>query len=176
MFVECSPAYDADDLMYGLLVARDGLEYHHPVEFEYYSNPKLAAALASKLCIYVYRVGSSRAEGFVNEDLNLEWKSVLPMYLDCRGACALPLARIKRRNGDGNEHRSHRARLAASVARQASHEEVIAPVDAGGAVASVEPGIDILAIAPHGARRRRVLRHPKELPATRSRKARSRRE
>ncbi len=32
--------YDADGLMYGVIVTRDGLECHHPVEFEYYNNPK----------------------------------------------------------------------------------------------------------------------------------------
>jgi hypothetical protein len=44
-----------------------------------------------------------------------------------------------------------------------------------GAVASVAPGVDVPAIAPHGARRGRGRRHPDEPPKTRPRKARSRR-
>ena len=32
--------FDSGDLMYGMIVTRDGLECHHPVEFEYYNNPK----------------------------------------------------------------------------------------------------------------------------------------
>ena len=32
--------FDSDDLMYGVIGTRDGLEYHHPVEFEYYNNAK----------------------------------------------------------------------------------------------------------------------------------------
>ena len=32
--------FDSDDLMYGVIVTRDGLECHHPVEFECYNNPK----------------------------------------------------------------------------------------------------------------------------------------
>jgi hypothetical protein len=35
---------DADDLMHGVIVTRDGLECHHSVEFEYYSNPKLTVS------------------------------------------------------------------------------------------------------------------------------------
>jgi hypothetical protein len=64
----------------------------------------------------------------------------------------------------------------ASVAPQGSHEDVLAPVVIGGAVASVAPGVDVPTIAPHGARRGRGRRHPDEPPATRSRKARSRHE
>jgi hypothetical protein len=33
--------YDADALMYGVIVTRDGLECHHPVELEYYNNAKI---------------------------------------------------------------------------------------------------------------------------------------
>ena len=98
------------------------------------------------------------------------------MCLVCRAAGALPLARTKRRNGAGNEHRAQRARLAASVAPQASHEEALAPVALGGAVALVAPGVDVPpAIVPRGARRGPQRRHPDKPPATRSRKARSRR-
>jgi hypothetical protein len=44
--------FDADDLMHGVIVTRDGLECHHPVEFEYYNNPKIDPALTSKMCAY----------------------------------------------------------------------------------------------------------------------------
>jgi hypothetical protein len=63
-----------------------------------------------------------------------------------------------------------------SVALQALHEQVLALVVVGGAVASVAPGVNVPAIAPRGRRRGRDRRHPDEPPATRARKARSRRE
>jgi hypothetical protein len=63
--------FDANELMHGVIVTRDGLECHHPVEFEYYINPKIATALTSELCAY-YCTRSSRAEGFVDQHLNLE--------------------------------------------------------------------------------------------------------
>ena len=63
--------------------------------------------------------------------------------------------------------------LPPSVAPQASHEEVLAPVVVGDAVASFAPGVDASTVAcPRGRNRK----HPDEPPATRSRKARSRRE
>ena len=33
--------FDADDPMYGVIIAHEGLECHHHVEFEYYNNPKI---------------------------------------------------------------------------------------------------------------------------------------
>ena len=65
--------------------------------------------------------------------------------------------------------------MAAFVAPQASHEDALAPMVIGGATALVTPGVDVPAIAPHGARRGRGRRHPDEPPKTRPRKARSRR-
>ena len=40
IFVCGMQPFDADDLMHGVIVTREGLECHHPVEFEYYNNPK----------------------------------------------------------------------------------------------------------------------------------------
>jgi len=36
--------FDAYELMYGVIVTRDGLEWHSPVEFEYYNIPNLAVS------------------------------------------------------------------------------------------------------------------------------------
>ena len=123
---------DTDDLMYGVIVTRDGLQCHHLVEFEYYNNPRTVTAITATLCAYC--ANSSGAKGFVDEHLSLEWKSVLLVCLECRAAGALPVARTKRSNGASNEHRSQRARVAASSSPQASNEDVLAPVVVGGAV------------------------------------------
>ncbi len=158
-------SFDADDLMHGMIVTHDGLECHHPVEFEYYSNPKIATALTSMLCACCD--GSSGAARFVDHHLNLEWKSVLLLCLEFRAKGAFPPARTKGRNGVGDEHRAQRARLVASIAPQASREEVLALVVVGGAVASVAPGVDV----PTSARPRgRNRKHIDEPLATRSRK------
>jgi hypothetical protein len=42
IFVYGMKPFDADDLMHGVIITRQGLEFHRPVEFEYYSNPKAA--------------------------------------------------------------------------------------------------------------------------------------
>ena len=123
------------------------------------------------LCAYSAR--SSRAERFVDHHLNLEWKSVKTVCLECRAKGALPLVRTKRRNRASNEHRAQRARFVASVAPQASHEVVLAPRVVGGAVPSDAPGVGILTIACPRGRNRKQSDEP---PTTRSRKARSRRE
>jgi hypothetical protein len=63
--------FDADELMYGVIVTRDGIECHSPVEFEYYSNPKLAVTwFHADLCAYC--AGSSGAKGCVDDDLTIE--------------------------------------------------------------------------------------------------------
>ena len=50
--------FDADDLMHGVIVTtREGLECHHPVEFEYYNNPKLTATwFYAQLCALIVLV------------------------------------------------------------------------------------------------------------------------
>ena len=70
---------DADKLMYGVIVNRDGLECHRPVEFEYYSNPQLAVSwFHADMCAYC--AGSSGAKGFVDDDLTIDLKSVLHVF------------------------------------------------------------------------------------------------
>ena len=65
--------FDVDDPMYGVILAREGLECHHHVEFEYYNNPKiLTSSFNAKLCAC-----SAGADGFVDEELNVAWKSAL---------------------------------------------------------------------------------------------------
>ena len=41
MYVCGMQPFDADDLMYGVIVAHDGLECDHPMEFEYNNNPRM---------------------------------------------------------------------------------------------------------------------------------------
>ncbi len=48
--------FDVDDPMYGVILAREGLECHHHVEYEYYNNPKiLTSSFNAKLCAYCAR-------------------------------------------------------------------------------------------------------------------------
>jgi len=110
--------FDADDIMHGVIVTREGLECHHPVEFEYYSDPKQTTAwFDAALCAYC--TGFSGAKGFIEDHLSIEWKSVLPVCQLCRADGALPLARTKRRNGEANARRAQRDQLT-SPATQAS--------------------------------------------------------
>jgi len=45
--------FDVDDLMYEVIVAREGLECHHHIEFKYYNNPKISTSIFNaKLCAY----------------------------------------------------------------------------------------------------------------------------
>jgi hypothetical protein len=54
--------FDADDIMHGVIVTREGLECHHPVEYMNYGNPKLTASwFDASLCAYC--AGSSGAKG-----------------------------------------------------------------------------------------------------------------
>ena len=91
--------FDADDLMYGVIVAREGLECHHHMEFEYYNNPKILTSRFTATLLGAYCAGSSREEGFVDEHLCIERKSMLLVCQPCRTKGALPIARSKRRNG-----------------------------------------------------------------------------
>ena len=85
---------------------------------EYYGNPKLKTYwFDAELCAYC--AGSSGAKGFIDDHLQIEWKSVLPVCEVCRADGALPLARTKRRNGEANARRAQRDQLT-SPATQAS--------------------------------------------------------
>jgi hypothetical protein len=98
-------------------------ECHHHVEFEYYNNPKiLKSSFNAKLCAYC-----TGADGFVDEELNVVWKSVLPVCQECRASGALPIARSRRGNGVHNAQRAQRRRLTAlaSQARTAAVTEAI---------------------------------------------------
>ena len=93
--------FDVDDPMYGVILAREGLEWHHHVEFEYYNNPKiLTSSFNAKNCAYC--AGSTGADGFVDEELNVVWKSVLHVCQECRANGALPIAVSRSRNGVHN--------------------------------------------------------------------------
>jgi len=109
--------FDVDDPMYGVILAREGLECHHHAEFEYYKNPKiLTYSFNAKLCAYC--AGSSGADGFIDEELIILWKSVLPVCQECRAAGALPIARSRTRNGALIDNRAKCRRLT-SIASQA---------------------------------------------------------
>jgi hypothetical protein len=75
----------------------------------------VASWFHASLCAYC--AGSSGSDGFVDEDLTREGKSVLSICTStCRVDGALPLARTRKRNGAANERCVHRARLKASIA------------------------------------------------------------
>ena len=116
---------DADDLMHGVIVTRHGLECHHSMEFEYYSVKIVASWFKPKLCAYC--AGLSGSEGIVDEELSLQWKSVLPVCPACSAKGALPLARTRRRNGVVNERRAQRARLVAPPASLPPSDDVAPP-------------------------------------------------
>ena len=107
----------SDDLTYGVIVTRDGLECHHLVEFEYCNNPKSVSSwVKPNLCAYY--VGSSGAEGTIDEHLSIEWKSVIPVCRLCRAYGALPLAIYRKINGVATERRTQHTRLASSQDRK----------------------------------------------------------
>ncbi len=86
--------FDADEPMYGVVVTHEGLECHDAVELDHYNNPKLAVSwFRADLCAYY--AGSSGDNGFVDEELSIEWKSVLPVCRQCRAEGALPLAHTR---------------------------------------------------------------------------------
>jgi hypothetical protein len=59
--------FNGDDLMNGDIVARDGLECHHAMEFKYYHVKIVASWFHANLCAYC--AGSSGSDGFIDEDL-----------------------------------------------------------------------------------------------------------
>ena len=62
--------FDVDDRIYVVILAREGLECHHHVEFEYCNNPKIpTSSFNAKLSTYC--AGSSGADEFVDEELNV---------------------------------------------------------------------------------------------------------
>ena len=115
--------FDAGDPMHGLILAREGLECHHHVEFDYYNNPKiLTSSFNAKLCAYC--AGSSGADGFVDEELNVVWKSVLHVCQECRANGALPIVRSRRRNDAHIDKRAQHRRLTAIARSQARDDDV----------------------------------------------------
>ena len=89
---------EPDNPMHKLIIARDGLECHDPMEFEYYNHPYHNAEwFKASMCAYC--AGTSGHEGFVDEILREQWKSLLPVCQACRDEGALPLTRTRKRNG-----------------------------------------------------------------------------
>jgi hypothetical protein len=101
--------FDALDTMHGVIITRNGLECHQPMEFDYYQAKVVAAWFNDHLCAYC--AGSPRTEGYIDERSTQEWRSVLPVCPSCRAGGALPIARTKRRNGDAIQRSGRRAHL-----------------------------------------------------------------
>ena len=124
--------FDADDPMHGVVITRNGLECHQPMEFNYYQAKVVAAWFNANLC--AYWAGSSGTEGYVDECLTRERKSVLPVCPSCRADDALPIARTRRRNGDAIQRSGRRAHLVPDdeveeVRMEGDGSGVVAPQD-----------------------------------------------
>ena len=101
---------EPDNPMHKQIIARDGLECHDPVEFEYYNHPYHNAEwFKATMCAYC--AGSSGHEGFIDEHLRGEWKSLLPVCQACRAKGALPLTRTRKRNGSARARQHETALL-----------------------------------------------------------------
>ena len=110
--------FDPDHEMYGVICARESLECHDPIEFEYYSNPRTSADWCdTSLCAYC---AGTCGTGYVDEELRLEYKTVLPVCKECRDDGAQPLARVKHRLGSAQEDNRQRTRQ-----RQGRREESV---------------------------------------------------
>ena len=108
---------DPDNLMYGVITARSGIECHDHVEFEYFGIPvQTAAWFDANLCAYC--AGASGLSGFVDEELREEWKSLLPVCQTCRDDGALPLVRTRKRNGAARAKQGQLTRLRQSAGVQ----------------------------------------------------------
>jgi len=117
--------FDVDDLIYGVIVAREGLECHHHIQFEYYNNPNILTYLFNaNLCACC--AGASEATGVIDERVSLVWKIVLPICQQCHSSGALPIVRSRIRNGAGSEQRVQRPRLT-THASQAPGESYTTP-------------------------------------------------
>jgi len=103
-------SFDADDPMHGVIINRNGLECHQPMEFDYYQAKVVATWSNANLCAD-YCAGSSGAKEYVDERLTQEWRSVLPVCPSCRADGALPFAQTKRRNGEAMHRSGRRAHL-----------------------------------------------------------------
>jgi len=97
--------FDADHPFYGVLVTREGLVCSGPMEVEYYTHKKQKAPwYHPELCVYC--AAGVNSKGYVDDELSVEWKSVLPVCKSCRDEGALLLVRSKKRNGSINARRN----------------------------------------------------------------------
>ena len=148
---------DPDNPMHGVIIARNGLECHDHVEFEYFSQPyQNAAWYNAKLCAYC--AGTSGLDGFVDEELAVEWRSLLPVCQTCRDDGALPLVRTRKRNGSARARQAQTARLTEVVSTQRALLEPAAAETSPAAPPTATSNGDASA-APQSRRvERRVLR------------------
>jgi hypothetical protein len=70
-----------------------------------------------------YCAGSYGLDGFVDDHLRVQWKSLLPVCQECRDVGALPLARTRKRNASAIEIQAETVRLAEEV-RDEREEQV----------------------------------------------------
>ena len=75
-----------------------------PIEAGYYSKTKASWFEPANLCGCC--ANSMGHDGVVDEKLQVQWHTVLPLCEACRDAGALPLVRLARRNGAANAQKA----------------------------------------------------------------------
>ena len=85
--------FDSDHPLHGVIIARDSLECHDPVEFDYYNSNKHQEQPWYEPNLCAYCANTSGDEGILDKNLLKEWKSVLPLCEACHASGALPLVR-----------------------------------------------------------------------------------
>ncbi len=94
-------SFDAYHPFYGVLVNCEGLLCSDPMEIEYFTHKKKKAPWYHPELCAAYCVGVNDI-GYVDEELNVEWTSLLPICKSCKDEGALPLVRsIHPRRGMG---------------------------------------------------------------------------
>ena len=119
--------FDPDHPFHGVIVARESLECHEPVEYEYYTSNKPSATwFDAFLCAYC--AGTNGTQGDVDMTLSREYRTVLPVCKVCKDAGALPLARNKKKLGTARVTRDETQQLReAREATRQPHQHLMLP-------------------------------------------------
>ena len=126
--------FDSDHPFYDVICARKELLCSDPMEVEYYTHTKQKAAwFDENLCAYCAGVN---CDGFIDKELEVEWKSLLSVCQSCRDEGAPPLVRSKKRNGGANAREQQRRRLAANAASERAQQTAGTTTSAADADAS----------------------------------------
>jgi hypothetical protein len=105
---------EPDNPMYGIIIAREKLECHDPVEFECYDHPHPNATwFNANLCGYC--AGSFGLDVTVDAYLREEWTSLLLVCQTSRSEGATPLARTRKRNESARAKTAQTAHLIGEV-------------------------------------------------------------